>query len=257
MPITQERFMSVVIGAKHIIKLHRDIRDIVRDAATVDIVDAHSVLAHTTDEHAKAIIIQLVNRLTNIREIFFQASSEDIEELSATVIAEELHFRKAAKKNLKARYLQEVARRERGIAPRAPEVYPPIPMVVRRSIELSPPVRDFENTPEYKRFEAQMTEKYARDAQAQTAPTAPPTNLAELRTLEQSETLEQTIERERAENLRIFGASALGLDAAAEAERAAQLRMRTTSYDPDVLRTSAPTASELVQPPTSPDEPVI
>jgi hypothetical protein len=265
MPITQNRFLSVITGAKRLIVLTRAIRETIRRSIVNDFTNANSVLARDDLVQAKDTIRILLARLENIQEMYIEAYDADMEELISIILAEELHFRKAAKKNARAKYYQEQARRDRGAVIRGPEAELDQPAILRRSSELAPRVNNFENTPEYRAFQDEMTRKYWPETITPALRDPPPptqiqpidtvaTRTLSHRAKEHTETVEETIARERKENERTFGKTALSLDEAAEAELKL---MRGASYEPDVLRTSAPTASELAQPPTSPDEPIV
>lgn len=237
MPITQERFMNVVLGAKHIINLHRTIREIVYDNLYHTTVKANSVLIRSTDVSAMEVIKELLQQIQNIKETFNELNTSDMQELTAIILAEEIHFKRAGRKNQKARYYQTKHRRENGIMPRAPEAQLQTPHIIQRSTPLT--IEDNpDNSIGFKFFQQQEEEK-------------------------RQKILQDTIAKQQKENKILFGE--LDLDKRAEQEIELMLKeqtktseipngLRPTNYDPRVSATSTPTQEELNKLPSKPGE---
>lgn len=235
MPITQERFMNVIIGAKHIIRLNRSLREAVHNAIITVSSQVNSALEHSKEPETKEIIQNLFNRLLSMRDIFAELNEIDIEELTGIILAEEIHFKKAGRKNQKARYYQTIARRDKGIMPRAADIELPTPAIVQRTTPLAP-LENMENSPGY--------ENYIKQRNNSRALTTP-----------------EIIKKEQDDNTAIFGE--LDLDKRAEQEKIDILiaqgklpegTMRPTNYDARVLATSAPTQEQLNKLPNKPNE---
>lgn len=257
MPITQERFMTVVRGAKSILLVQRK----VREAAMHDIGNtlsiANSVLGQSQDEAAKRAIGLLLNHINRINQIFFELRDSDTEDLMAIVLSEEIHFNKKGRENDKARYYAREARRKQGILPRAKEAeLQPPPM---RSEPIAQ-VSNFENTKAYKDFQRQTREEYWPDSLRDQNPMA------------------QKIQKERAENQKQFGDTSLDAKAREELTLMRQergvtdddnrlqseidhMKMGGASYDRNKVKsTSVPSLdklNELPIPPPGSDENIL
>lgn len=248
MPITQERFMNVVIGAKMTIQVHNEVKELIRQATLANMSEVNSVITNCTDVNAKTVLINLFNALRNVKDKFDELNDLDMLELHATVLAEEKHFKKAAARNKRSKYYQEQARRDAGMMQREPEAQLATPHIVLRSIPLSEPVKDFENTEAFKKFQRETHAKYWPESIAN----------AELTPEQQTQVI---IDAEREENKKIFGDISLDAAATRELELMREIKslenkaiitngetiiLRPTSYDPTVvLRSSKPTDEEL------------
>lgn len=262
MPITQERFMTVVIGAKHIINMHRTVKEVIRNTIGQDMSEYNSVLMHSTDENAKQAILKLLNCIRNIRDHFTDLNNSDVDELTGIIIAEEIHFKKAARRNQKARYYQTQTRRDNGIMPRTKEVEIAPPAVMHRSFPLSPQVMNIEDTTEFKQFQEDQRKKYWPSANER-----------------EKLPIKQQIAKEREENEHLFGPQ--NIDDAAKLELELMQKVQATSlsetsplsihneppqmtgketaltnvikggasYDKSVIKTSVPSLEELNQVP--------
>ena len=233
--------MNVVTGAKRIVYIQRALTDTIRQDLSALAAEANAVASHTADENAKTTIHALLAKILAIREIFLDMNDSDTSELLATILAEELHFRKSGRKNMKARFYQEKARRRQGVQERI-QAEMPTPHAVLASLELAPK-SNYEQTPEYERVTKEIRDKYWPDASAQGAKEQPeaqdysPTTsdqniIAEpLRPLQKKSILayelgpivdrrhlpiDQVIALERKENEKLFGP--MDLDARCEQE---------------------------------------
>ena len=122
---------------------------------------ANNALMHSTDEGAKQIIASLLNKIQIVRETFAELKDKDTDELTAIILAEEIHFKKAARRNLRARAQQERTRRDHGIIPRTPEAELPRPSVLDRTPIIHSDLQEnFIETKEYKEIERQINEKH-------------------------------------------------------------------------------------------------
>ena len=257
MPITQERFMTIVTGAKRVLDVQRKTKEIIRQTLTENISDINSILTHSQDENAKQALRDLVQTFHNIRNAFFDLSDSDTDELIGILLAEEIHFKRVGARNKRARYYQAQTRRERGIPQRAPEAELEKPMLAMRSIPLAPPAKDFTNDPNYIKFQEETRKKYwpAQAAQAPEQATPLPIAHADIGP-EPKATNEQIIASERSDNATMFPNTALPLDEAAErelalmqAEAAKHNGMRPGYKDASVIATSTPADEVLYAPP--------
>lgn len=150
MPITQDRFMTVIGGAKRVLEREAQLQRILTQDYDVLITNANSAIAHN-DAPTGRVIQDLVNTLTLLREVLFHPSPETMQ-LIAVVLAEELHFRKHAKRNQKSAQYRKFTRQQDGIMPRAAEQCLDSPTIA----PIAEPTFSFEHTEEYKRFQAEM-----------------------------------------------------------------------------------------------------
>jgi hypothetical protein len=240
MPISQERFMQVITGAKRIMLLLQAVQETMLFELGPDMVNANSVLAQSNDASAKQVITKLLDRIATMREVFMELQGTDTATLMAIILAEEIHFNKAKRKNTKARYYQEQARRERGATKREPMVELKGPQITERSTPLTEPEQDITQSKGYQQFLADRQKYYA--------------NWPNTNTLSPTLATEDTIAKQ--ENEKTFGT--LELNAAAESElklmQTAQLKMRKATYAPSVLATSVPSLEELNAPPLKPGD---
>lgn len=165
MPITQERFMTVVEGAKRLLNIHEDVKATLNDDLHIDLTNANAVLSHTADVQAKSTIQTLLSRIMNAREQFLSMRDKETNELMAIVLAEEIHFKKVERRNITARYNQSQARRSRGAVPRQPEVEPNRPDIRPKALAntIDPVPEDFRETADYKKFTEEMDRKWQAD----------------------------------------------------------------------------------------------
>ena len=253
MPITQERFMTVIRGAKSILNVHKNVKDLVRRSTVDDTTSYNSVMLNCTDDNAKAVIEQLYGRLQAIRDMFLELTDMETSELIAIILAEEIHFSKNMRKNEKARYYQTKARRDNGVPQRNTEatLTPP----AEREFTYSP-VQEFTETATYNATVEKMRKKFWPDAKSN----------------------EEIIEKERIENAKQFGNTSLDaaairelylmqqaqlanakatLSATPNTTSAAKPELNGKSYDRTVLRTSVPTIEELNASEVKPGEDVL
>ena len=177
MPITQERFMNVIAGAKVAIRTNRMLRTALEQGLVIEFTEANTVIDHTQDVNARQTIISLLNRITRIRGIFLEYRDDDTDELYGILLAEELHFQRTGKKNQRAAYKQRQARLERGAVPRAQaEIVRSATRIDPRgpSVHITEPKLDAEQTPEYKRITEEIRNKYWPDASPQGPNSEPP-----------------------------------------------------------------------------------
>lgn len=181
MPITQDRFLLTLRGAKAILDKQRNLMQVTEDAEHL-ISAANGAMEHISDEsikHALSPMFGLVNTLTNI------VRSTDLVyiDLLATVLAELKHFDKAKMANARAAKLQRDERERKGIKPRldflrgeqlAPSMTPTLqPLFLDGTIiDKSPkPKVPMEQTQDFKNFEERM-KKMRKLASAATASAA-------------------------------------------------------------------------------------
>lgn len=170
MPITQDRFLTVILGAKRILEREERARDILNAEWETDVTNANSVLAHSPDSTARDTIRQLLNRLTVLREAICFVPYET-RQLAAIILAEELHFRRVAERNRRSAQYRQYQRQQQGMVPRGtpPALAMPKTVTLAPSSEALP--EDFENTPEFKRFQAELRRTFGEAPPA--APTSP------------------------------------------------------------------------------------
>lgn len=249
MPITQERFMIIITGAKRLINLQHALKDAMTHNIAQDISIVNAAIVNTTDANAKHAIQLLTTRMQLIHDVFLELKDTETDKLIGIILAEEIHFKKANRKNTKARYYQTQARRDQGIMPRAPEVELERPHIIDRTP--TPTIANIDNDKGFQDFQKWSREKYWPDA-TQAPPTPPIAPINETNTIGNQAAIATKIAQERKENEKRFGQ--LDLDTAASNElelmRLAKLGLRPTSYDPKVTATSAPTQDELNEPPT-------
>jgi len=277
MPITQDRFLNVITGAKQVINLNKAIHVALERNVAIDLTNANAVLAHTHDLAARETIVALLNRIHSVRNVFIEMFEIDTHELLAIIMAEEIHFEKHRKRNERAAMHQRLARQDRGAIPR-PQAELKRTMQVDRqgpSVPITEPRRNLEESPEYKRISKEIREQFWPETKTQ-ATDVNPESAGRVRTnqepdasvsLEARKTLPmaELIALEQRENERLFGP--LDLDArcavelklmqantSATPEPAADINASVkavalggASYAPGVLRTSVPPASEMLE----------
>lgn len=177
MPITQERFLTVLSGAKAILDKERSIQNVIEDAEQI-MSDANSALDTLTDQKAKnalAPLLGLVNTITTIARTGGMVYTD----LMITVLAELKHFDKAKVMNARAARLQRKAREEKGIRPRqdyllgeqlAPSMTPTLQPLYLEGIsnhevdaQREPP-KDLSETQGFINFTKKMNKLHAADA---------------------------------------------------------------------------------------------
>ena len=172
MPISQDRFLAVIAGAKLILEKQQNIASTISENMEIDMTTINSVIARTTDDNARAILHSLLNRFSIINQLLNQ-TTPIATQLTAIVMAEEIHFRKAHKRNERSAQLRRYERQRNGIKPKAPEVELPRPSFLSEQISTPtsrPETKDFENTPEYRAFKQQMAKLHAELPQSPLTP---------------------------------------------------------------------------------------
>jgi hypothetical protein len=177
MPISQERFIVVVTGAKQLITFHRELKHIVKEGLKQDLAEVNSVLEHSKEPALQEAMGLLVGRISRILDAFDSADNFVNEQLIAAVLVEEKHFAQKRESNRRAAFKQEQTRREMGIVPRAKTVaLAEAPKNIKPVTSLEEPVQsldDIENSPGFKAFQEQMQRKWNGDA-----PTSAPNDSA-------------------------------------------------------------------------------
>jgi hypothetical protein len=178
MPITQDRFLTVIDGAARLLSYHRSMTQLATLDLTDDVMTANSVIAHVADQNARDIIQKLVNRILAIRENLLESGGLGLTDFQAVILAEQLHFAKVKGRNNRAAFYQKRQRENSGTPPRQ-SIDLPRP---QEQLTALAPQDDFENTPEYKRFLAEMAKRREAEHTANAhdlgiEPSAPPQNI--------------------------------------------------------------------------------
>ena len=163
MPITQDRFVKVITGAKQVILAHDSMLSYINSPEVIaQTSDANSVIRHSDDANTKEAIQNAWNIIAVMRERL--SALGNLTELRATIVMEEMHFHRNSRKNAKAAFYQQEARRRNGIQPRNNSHTE----VAHAASTFDPaPIADATNTitesEEYKRFERDMYETKYKD----------------------------------------------------------------------------------------------
>ena len=120
MPITQDRFLSVLDAATAILETQRLLHEVYRQNNGDALISrANSVIANSPDNAAREIVDELTNMLIVMKNILLE-QARDNAQLLGRVMAEQNHFAKHKRANEKAAYYQREKRRN-GAAHFVPE----------------------------------------------------------------------------------------------------------------------------------------
>ena len=172
MPITQERFITVLQAAKAILDKQRNIRQVNNDFEQV-ISEANAALERINDPIITAAIRPLFGLANTISSIV-KSSDNVFFDLAVTVTAELKHFDKVKVANARAARLQRQERERKGIRPRqdyllgeqlAPTMTPTLqPLFLDGTIPNKPTQIPLEETQGFKNFAETMRKQ--REAEA-------------------------------------------------------------------------------------------
>lgn len=116
MPITQDRFLTVIDAAIPIVELMRNLRRAIKQSSEL-MSNANSVLDHAEDEATRKALQGLIGQVTMIYEMTV-ANDEALSALEVAVKTERKYFDRVKNENDRAAYKQRQARLNKGIVPR-------------------------------------------------------------------------------------------------------------------------------------------
>jgi hypothetical protein len=110
MPITQERFISIIDDAMVFYNINGQVSQLIKDSAQL-IQDLNSTIDHTDDPILKGNLAQAIGLLISVRDTLYQDIHGQAR-AAARIMAEHKHFLSSAKRNARAKVVQERRRKK-------------------------------------------------------------------------------------------------------------------------------------------------